>query len=521
MILYFHRQADHEIAKLSKLAGQLNPKLQEVSSNSNNGVVNGSTDTTGENGGVDLDQLFNFLSGEIPDSVISGSIRSDFSSVRSSTGESSNEKEASILDEIDRQMSDLQNEIDLYSLGSSSVIQDGQRTPQNNGRNGVDDEMTPPPPPEFSRTSREPSPPPLPPPCNATTPGTTPPTNSIHMLAKPSLPEPEGPPPPPPVQNGYAFNTPHISQEVRNPLKTQVKQEKNKPKEPIYESIKPRPEPLGGPGGPINGGNDMMAEEYGFTCQVNQFAAKNQPAPLKPLSANTLNGVAGEYQTGLQAADSTYGFTGNGVYGSSNGRQRTRVGSAALEAEREARRMVRVRRELERIQELNEDDNKENDGISEENELSHDMIEFAENYFNEHEKSPQGTIVGTLKRSKTTEMLTKSDMISFYKGTSIPNSHIHLFDPENVNIACGIFKDLCKFARGEFSKGNESEVGIIQNVIRKGLEREELRDEIYVQCCRQITNNPNQEQADRLWLLLCLVVVAFPPGKTFFKVSQT
>jgi hypothetical protein len=79
-----------------------------------------------ENGGVDLDQLFNFLSGEIPDSIRSESIRSDFSSVRSSTGESSNEKEASILDEIDRQMSDLQNEIDLYSLRSNSIIQEGQ-----------------------------------------------------------------------------------------------------------------------------------------------------------------------------------------------------------------------------------------------------------------------------------------------------------------------------------------------------------------------------------------------------------
>ena len=181
--------------------------------------------------------------------------------------------------------------------------------------------------------------------------------------------------------------------------------------------------------------------------------------------------------------------------------------------------MQRVQRELERIQELNEDDNKENDGLTvNENEISHDMIEFAENYFNDHEKSPQGTIVGTLKRGKTSEMLSKSDMISYYKGTSIPNSHIHLFDPENVNIACTIFKDLCKFSKGEFSKGNDSEVSIIQNVIRNGLEREELRDEIYVQCCRQITNNPNQEQADRLWLLLCLVVVAFPPGKTFFKV---
>ena len=501
----------------------MNPKLQEVTANTANGSSNANGNSSIDNSGVDLDQLFNFLSGEIPDSVISESIRSE--SIRSSTGESSNEKEASILDEIDRQMSDLQNEIDLYSLRSNSIIQEGERTPENHPRN-EEDEMTPPPPPEFARNSREPSPPPLPPPCNATTPGTTPPTGGMHMLAKPSLPEPEGPPPPPPVQNGYAFNTPHISQEVRNPLKTQVQQakQKNKPKEPIYESIKPRPEPLGGPGGPINGTNEVNGEEYGFGCQVNHYSSKTQKMPLKPLSSNIPNGVGGEYQVGR---DSQYGFIGNGgiygssnggIYGSSNGRRKPRA-SAALEAEREARRMQRVQRELERIQELNEDDNKENDGITaNENEISHDMIEFAENYFNDHEKSPQGTIVGTLKRGKTSEMLSKSDMISYYKGTSIPNSHIHLFDPENVNIACTIFKDLCKFSKGEFSKGNDNEVSIIQNVIRNGLEREELRDEIYVQCCRQITNNPNQEQADRLWLLLCLVVVAFPPGKTFFKV---
>ena len=61
------------------------------------------------------------------------------------------------------------------------------------------------------------------------------------------------------------------------------------------------------------------------------------------------------------------------------------------------------------------------------------------------------------------------------------------------------------------------EVGTIQNIIKFGLDREELRDEIYVQCVRQINKNPNQEQIDRIWLLLCLVVVAFPPGKSFFK----
>ena len=59
------------------------------------------------------------------------------------------------------------------------------------------------------------SPPPLPPPSAALPQQQQPPM----QLGKPSLPEPEGPPPPPPVQNGYAFNTPHLSQEVRNPLK--------------------------------------------------------------------------------------------------------------------------------------------------------------------------------------------------------------------------------------------------------------------------------------------------------------
>ena len=79
-----------------------------------------------------------------------------------------------------------------------------------------------------------------------------------------------------------------------------------------------------------------------------------------------------------------------------------------------------------------------------------ELLEFAQNYFNEHEKSPNGTIVGTLKRSKTIEMLSKTDMISYYKGNSIPNSHIHMFDPENVNIACNIFKDLIKYTKGKF-----------------------------------------------------------------------
>ena len=179
--------------------------------------------------------------------------------------------------------------------------------------------------------------------------------------------------------------------------------------------------------------------------------------------------------------------------------------------DREQRRLLRVRRELEKIQEVNEEE-----AARKENDKQHDLIEFAENYFNDHEKSPSGTIVGTIKRSKTMEILPKSEMLKFYKGSSIPNSHIHMFDPENVNLACTIFKDLVKYAKGEL-KG-DAEISTIQQMIQLGIDREELRDEIYVQVVRQLNDNPHHEQVERLWLLLCLVVVAFPTGKAFYKV---
>merc|ERR1711923_511156 len=105
--------------------------------------------------------------------------------------------------------------------------------------------------------------------------------------------------------------------------------------------------------------------------------------------------------------------------------------------DREQRRLLRVRRELEKIQEVNEEEAVRKE---QEKQEQHDLVEFAENYFNDHERSPSGTIVGTIKRSKTMEILPKSQMLKFYKGSSIPNSHIHMFDPKNVNLACNIFK---------------------------------------------------------------------------------
>ena len=67
---FIFREADDEIKKLSRLAEQLNPKLNDLETSQFG--QNSSTDQ------VDLDQLFNFLSKEVADSSApsSGSIRS-------------------------------------------------------------------------------------------------------------------------------------------------------------------------------------------------------------------------------------------------------------------------------------------------------------------------------------------------------------------------------------------------------------------------------------------------------------
>lgn len=180
--------------------------------------------------------------------------------------------------------------------------------------------------------------------------------------------------------------------------------------------------------------------------------------------------------------------------------------------ERDQRRKFRVEKKL---QEFNE--TKELEKTTEE--TYHDIMEFAQNYFNNHEKSPEGTIMATLTRktrkSTSLEVIPKYEMVTYYKGSSIPSSHIHMYDPDNVNVACNVFRDLCKYTRGEMNA--DRELTVIQSIIGYGIEREELRDEIFVQCIRQATNNPNGEWSERIWLLLCLAIVSFQPSKLLYK----
>jgi myosin heavy subunit len=50
------------------------------------------------------------------------------------------------------------------------------------------------------------------------------------------------------------------------------------------------------------------------------------------------------------------------------------------------------------------------------------------------------------------------------------------------------------------------------DVLRKGFESKELRDEIYVQIIKQVTNNPRPESVAKGWQLMCMCCGTFPPS---------
>ena len=51
---------------------------------------------------------------------------------------------------------------------------------------------------------------------------------------------------------------------------------------------------------------------------------------------------------------------------------------------------------------------------------------------------------------------------------------------------------LIRYSRGEHKEAME--ISVIQQIVQLGIEREELRDEILVQCMRQLNRNPHPEQ---------------------------
>lgn len=146
------------------------------------------------------------------------------------------------------------------------------------------------------------------------------------------------------------------------------------------------------------------------------------------------------------------------------------------------------------------------------------LIKFAEMYFNDFPKDAGGFSTLSLRKApKIKNPIPKSEMLTYTNKASLPTSLVHMHDPENVNLACGIFKDLCKFLRGDMKQDQYNLT--IQSTIAYGIERPELRDEIFCQLIRQVSDNPKDESVMKGWHFLTLCIIAFPPSKNFNKVG--
>ncbi|KAI0236254.1 hypothetical protein L0F63_003880 [Massospora cicadina] len=55
----------------------------------------------------------------------------------------------------------------------------------------------------------------------------------------------------------------------------------------------------------------------------------------------------------------------------------------------------------------------------------------------------------------------------------------------------------------------------LQRVVERGIFNSELRDEIYVQVCKQLTRNPSPTSVKLGWQILASIVLCFPPSKNF------
>ncbi|KAG0340109.1 hypothetical protein BG004_006549 [Podila humilis] len=65
----------------------------------------------------------------------------------------------------------------------------------------------------------------------------------------------------------------------------------------------------------------------------------------------------------------------------------------------------------------------------------------------------------------------------------------------------------------DLSIQSENDIKLVLELIKKGLDHGELRDEIYVQLCKQLTENPSREGSIKGWHLFTILLITFSPSK--------
>src|SRR6218665_1833135 len=79
------------------------------------------------------------------------------------------------------------------------------------------------------------------------------------------------------------------------------------------------------------------------------------------------------------------------------------------------------------------------------------------------------------------------------------------------------FQDIHRYMRSE-TKASEASQSFVRSIFAQCIQHIELRDELFCQVVRLLTDNPSDEMRFRLWPLLCLASISFSPSTALRKV---